>query len=488
MIAISNPAYCAPDNFTMLTNIMNAFSTSENPVSVEMATDKFKQANIASSYEVFSQILNNNDLSSVELLDLCEKMYQYGFFSLADIAKRKNIEPNFDFYIKTTEEFYSPQTLPTKEEELFFSQIYSNIIYNDRAVEAITELESQKDKYKKSDYVKYLLALGYFKTNNFKQSLSAIDDAIDINPKCENYKVLKIKLLAELGRRQDALRLFNEYNNAKVLPYSYRKKCELLKQFILYKTEKNQWERNYALGRYYYTEGDYNKALKSLQNATLTKNKKNLARVWGIMSRTYLKLGNKDKAREFANKCCKINPKNKDANVTLARLSDEKKEYKNALEHYIIASKDDRLDTSRIRVAQIYQIFEEDNKAEKIYKTLIKKEEDVWQASYNLSKIDKENREVLLDKTIVYNPHYKEAWFEKTDDCIESQDYTNAQKYLKNLLYIDEKDFRYYYYQGIIAREKGNNIEAVKYFQKSLTINPDNYEAAKALTELKEYI
>lgn len=478
------------ENFSMISDIMNAFSyadTDDKPT-VKLATDKFLQANIKSSREDFSRIMNSKNLSVTELLYLNEKLYELGFFQLANLADLKISDDNFSFYKKTVQEFYKPKYLPTLDEELFLAEVYSNIMYNDRQIEAIKELLEDENLLKKSDYANYLLALGYYKTNNFKPALKAVNEAIDINGKCENYKFLKIKLLAEMGRKKEAMRLFNSYNNKKELPYSYRKKCELLKQFILYKTEKNQWERNYALGRYYYTTKDNSKALKSLQNASLTKNKKDLTRVWGIMSRTYLKLGDEKKAFELASKAYKYNSSNKDANVTLARIYYKDKDYNKALEHFKKAVKKDKLDTSIIKVAQIYDYLNETEKAIKIYRHLIKKGDDEWESYYNLALLDKNNRREYLLKSLKYNPVSRDSWIELAKTEIENENYSLAKEYLKNLYYIDDKDFRYYYYQGLISKNLGDKLRAAEYLDKCIDLNPDYYEARKELTELKENI
>ena len=489
LILLVNPVHAANvyDSFS-LTDVINAFSSTNylSEVTFKTAFDKFKQSNVNSSFNDFKELIENSKNSSVELLVLYEKMYELGFFSLADRAKSHIADSNFEFYEKCVKEFYSPSKMLTHDEEIFLAEIYSQITYNDRAVEAINELEQNKDLLKKSDYANYLMALGYYKSNNFKEAMKFINDAISKNSKCENYKFLKIKLLAETEQRNDALRLFNSYNNKKELPYNYRKKCELLKQFILYKTEKNQWERNYALGRYYYTNGEYQKALKSLQNATLTKNKKDLTKVLGIMSRTYLKLGQDDKAKETALKAIKNDISNKDANVTLARLADSEANFGKALECYKKASKNDKLDTSIIKVAQLYQLKDEDAKAKNIYTSLVKKSDDEWTALYNLAVMD--NKPEYLYKSLKANPFYADAWVELIKFELENKNYDKAKEYLNNLLYIDDKDFRYYYYMGVFCRENNLNIDAARNFKKSLDLNPDNYEAEKSLIELREFL
>lgn len=61
---------------------------------------------------------------------------------------------------------------------------------------------------------------------------------------------------------------------------------------------------------------------------------------------------------------------------------------------------------------------------------------------------------------------------------VERQNFNDAKKYLSIANYIDENDFRYYYYQGLICKNQGLKQDAVFNFKKSLLLNP-NYTPAK---------
>ena len=74
--------------------------------------------------------------------------------------------------------------------------------------------------------------------------------------------------------------------------------------------------------------------------------------------------------------------------------------------------------------------------------------------------------------------NYKDAWIDLGRVEIERRNYEQANKYLGVAKYIDENDFRYYYYQGLIAKNQGMKQDAVQYFKKSLSLNPD-YQPAK---------
>ena len=88
---------------------------------------------------------------------------------------------------------------------------------------------------------------------------------------------------------------------------------------------------------------------------------------------------------------------------------------------------------------------------------------------------------VYLKKAISINPNFKDAWIDLGRYAIEHQNFRDAKKYLAIANYIDENDFRYYYYQGLLAKKQGR--DGSDYFKKSLTINPD-YQPAKEELEI----
>ena len=74
--------------------------------------------------------------------------------------------------------------------------------------------------------------------------------------------------------------------------------------------------------------------------------------------------------------------------------------------------------------------------------------------------------------------YFKDAWIDLARVEIQRQNFIEAKKYLGVANYIDENDFRYYYYQGLIAKAEGFTKDANVNFQKSLKLNPD-YSPAK---------
>ena len=80
------------------------------------------------------------------------------------------------------------------------------------------------------------------------------------------------------------------------------------------------------------------------------------------------------------------------------------------------------------------------------------------------------------------NPYFIDGWINLAKYEIERENFDMAHKYLAVANYIDENDFRYYYYQGLMSKRQGNLNEAVYNFKKSLILNPDFTPAKEELS------
>ena len=103
---------------------------------------------------------------------------------------------------------------------------------------------------------------------------------------------------------------------------------------------------------------------------------------------------------------------------------------------------------------------------------------DAYIAYYKIALKDKTREETYLKKAIAVNMYFKDAWIDLARVEIQRQNFIEAKKYLGVANYIDENDFRYYYYQGLIAKNQGLKQDAAYNFKKTLLLNP-NYQPAK---------
>ena len=86
-----------------------------------------------------------------------------------------------------------------------------------------------------------------------------------------------------------------------------------------------------------------------------------------------------------------------------------------------------------------------------------------------------------VEKALGINITYIDAWLGLARYEISRDNFAMAQDYLSNAYYIDQNDFRYYYYQGLIYKSQDDYPTAAMYFKKCLKLNPNCVEAQKEL-------
>lgn len=450
------------------------------------ATDRFVQCNIKASWDDFKNMINKSPDNDFVYITLANKMSDLGFFDLANMASTKVKDKaisNISF--DAMKRYYYPRKKLRLDDEMFLAETYSNITFNNQSSEATNELLKRDTLLANSDYANYLVALGSYKSGNDQRAAKYINVAILQNPQNLNFQRLKAEILAEQGEAEDALKVVEGLKKQNLYSYEYERKIKSLEQFILYKTKKASWEKDYHLGYYYYLENDSSKAIRTLQNALSAKKKGNTGLIYGLMSEIYLTMDEFEKAADTAKKAYKINSGNPKALITLGDLSYRDKNYKQALDYYKKAcSKDKKSYIPFVKEAQAYQKLSNTRKAQEIYTKVLKTHSDSWEAYYNIALLDSSKRVVYLKKAVAVNLLFADGWIELAKAEIDAGNYNIAQKYLSNAFYIDETDCRYYYYQGLVENNYGNYSQAKYNFKKCLKLNPQYKEAQSALNAL----
>ena len=299
-----------------------------------------------------------------------------------------------------------------------------------------------------------------------------------MNPQNLNYKKLKAEILSQGKKPKDAIKMVDYIKSQKLYSADFARKVNSLEQYVLYKSEKNYSEKMYHLGFYYYYENELAKSMRTLQSA-LTSKKKHNKKVYAVLSRVYYNMQEFEKAQDTAMKAHKMDSGNSMVLLVLGDLSYRTGDYKTALKYYRDAeSKDKTSSVFSLKVAQTYEKLGKEKKAYELYEKILKTYSDCWTAYYKIALKDKSKEIAYLKKAIALNMNFKEAWIDLGRVEIERGNYFDARKYLGVAHYIDENDFRYYYYQGLIAKSQGMKQDAKSYFKKSLMLNPD-YAPAK---------
>lgn len=456
------------------------------------ATDKFVQCNIRAAWSDFKTLISEAPQNDFIYISIANKMADLGLFDLASMASSKIQDRAISqISVDAMKRFYFPRKRLKIEDELALAEIYSNILYNDQSSESTNELLKNSTLLSTSDYANYLVALGSYKSGLFSRANQYINLAIIQNPSNLNYQKLKAEILADDQNTEDAIKIVEKLKKQKLISYEYERKIKSLEQYVLYKAAKTDWEKNYHLGYYYYYENDGSKAIRTLETALSSKKKCNKEMVYALMSEIYLTMNEFEKASDTAKKAYRINKNDPKTLVSLGDLSYREKDYKQSLKYYKqAASQDKTAYTPLIKEAQSYQKLSNTKKASEIYVKILKTHSDSWEAYYNTALLDKslnndsdkEKSLVYLKKSLAVNPLFKDGWIELAKTEIDRANYEIAAKYLSNAFYIDENDFRYYYYQGLVDKNLGNYSQAEYNFKKCLKLNPKFEEAQKELS------
>ncbi len=444
-----------------------------------IAMNRFIQSNVRSAYADFEMLIENTSPTDYLHSQLTEKMADLGFFNLSELAISQLQNDDIShLLLQDVKKFYFPSTKLNREDELYFAEMYSNIVYNDQSREVTTELLKNATLLEKYDYANYIAALGCFKSNNILDAEKYINMAVAKNPKNLNYKKLQAEILSQTLKPQNALKIVSLIKSETILTTEFNRKVNSIEQFVLYKTKKNEFEKKYHLANYFYLENELNKAMRTLQTAFNTKKSHN-KNIYALLSRVYYDLKEYEKAEDNAIKAYKIDKSNTTALMVLGDLAFKNASYNNALNYYSKAASIEKNSYNPdVKLAQTYQKMNRAEKAFEIYSKILKTNSDNFEVYYEMALLDKSQELEYLKKALAINPKFKDAWIDLARVEIDRNDFDSASNYLAIAKYIDENDFRYYYYQGLVYKQKGLPADAKRCFRKSLKINP-NYSPAK---------
>ena len=442
-----------------------------------IALNRFIQSNVRSSYMDFEVLIENISPSDYVYLEMSGKMAELGLFRLSELAMSKVLDDDIA-YMQTEDvkRFYFPAVKLSREDEIYLAEMFSNIVYNQQSQEVTAELIKNTALLNKYDYANYLTALGYYKSNNIAEAEKYINIAVSKNPKNVNYKKLKAEILSQTSKPQNAVKIVNEIKSQDFLTTEFNKKINSIEQYILYKTKKNEFEKKYHLAYYYYYENELNKAMRTLQTAFNTK-KSNNKNIYALLSRVYFDLKEYEKAQDNALKAHKLDKSNQIALLVLGDLAYKNENYEEAIKYYEDASADESF-ISDEKAASAYLKTGNVKKATEIFAKILKYNSDSYISYYNMALLDKSREVPYLKKSVAINLDFKDGWIDLARTEIDNNKLDTASKYLAIAKYIDENDFRYYYYQGLVYKNKGLTGDAKRSFRKSLKLNP-NYVPAK---------
>lgn len=448
-----------------------------------IALERFIQCNVKSSYMDFRILIQTIASNDYAYMLMADKMADLGFFSLSDLALSKISDEDISYVTADDiKRFYYPAVKLNPKDEIYLAEMFSNIIYNAQSKEATAELIKNEGLLKTSDYANYLVALGALKSGNSKDASKYIDNAIEKNPQNINYKKLKAEIAIQNDKFGTALKLINEIKEAPLLTADYKNKVNSLEQYVLYKTEKQEYLKKYHLAYYYYYEGELTKSVRTLQNTVSTKKKHNKM-IYALLARVYYDTKEYEKAESFAQKAYNLDKGNPLALTVLGDLASRNGDYNTAAKYYEKAASNDKKSTSAlIKVAEAYRKLDKNNKADEIYTKILKEHSDCPMAYYNVALKDSSRKTEYLKKAVALDISFTDGWLELAKTALDKSLFDTAKKYLAIAKYIDENNFKYYYYQGLLCKAQGLSQDAYFNFKKTLTLNPDFKPAKEELS------
>jgi len=323
------------------------------------------------------------------------------------------------------------------------------------------------------DYANYLIALGYHKVNNTALAQKHILLARLQNPTNINYKILHAEIISKGKNPNEGVKIINEVKKESLKISSLKRSVLAQEQLILYNMNTLPELKDYHLGHYYYLGREFPKSLRVLQGIQTKKNKLK-SDVFGLMSRIYFENGDYEKSETYAQRALKIDNKQANALMSMGDIRFREGRYKSALRSYKRGVKyDSNLINSQIKLINVYDKLDMSKKQRELVVKLLKGDNISSELYYQKSKVVESQNEDFLIKSLSLDIENKESWISLVDLMLAEGDYAKAERYLSYIRYIDENDFRYYYYQGQVLLKKGDKAEAERHFNKSKKLNTD---------------
>jgi len=465
-------------DITKIVNSMNPYD--ENAVDkasdykqYEDAINKFMQGNTTVSYKELLSSLGDIPKEDFLYISLAHKFTELGFFTLATNAINMiKDEEIWNQQINLLKSKHFPSYTLSYDDEIYLAGLYSDIFFHNLAFEVVKELGKNDKLLKNSDYANYLLSLAYFETKEYKPALNYVNKALAINPNNVNYMKNKAQILCELKDYKQAIKIIDNLTNDSNPIVLGKKDLFALKEYILAKATKEDWESKYHLGNYFYIKGDSARAIKSLNQCVSAKKKYYPALT--LLGKIYTESGNYTKALEYYERSYKINKNYPQTLLGIGDLKFKEGNVQDALGYFLLAMKKEKNYVPAILYsAMCYKILNQPDVAKKLCQDALAINPNLPDTYYVLSKVDTANAAMYLKKTTSYNPMYIDAWLDLAFISIKGNNLNEARTYLLPVKYIDSNNYKAYYYQGLIEKIGSNYDTAAYYFKKSLSINPN---------------
>lgn len=436
------------------------------------AENRFAQSNVKASYDDFNDLIQKASHDDYVFLVYGMKMAEYGFFDLSDALIAKLDDNGFtSSYVNDIKKYYYPSAMVNPRDVVYLADAYSNIMYNNMAIETTSELLNS-NQASESDYKNYLIALGYYKSNNLPLALKYINNALVENDVNINYLSLKAKILADSGKSSQALKVLSKINKTDFKTVDFQRKVKAVEEYVLYRTAKAETLKDYHLAYYYHLQDKSLLATKVLQSAILHA-KQYSPLVYSLLGRIYYENEEPLKAQEFASRAYREDKNNYLAVLTLADVNYDNRKYEDSLKFYKHAKKLTKNIDPSVGIAKTYMAMDKDKKSKKIYEKLLKKNQYDEDLLVNSLQVFPQKSDYYMPRVASIDISNNDIWLGLANLAIRDKNFNMATTYLNNSYYIDANNFKYYYYLSLVLRAKGDNELAQQSLIRCSRLNSD---------------
>lgn len=436
------------------------------------AENRFAQSNVKASYDDFNDLIQRASHDDYVFLVYGIKMAEYGFFDLSDALIAKLDDNGFtSSYVSDIKKYYYPSAMVNPKDVVYLADAYSNIMYNNMAIETTSELLNS-NQASESDYKNYLIALGYYKSNNLPLALKYINNALVENDVNINYLALKAKILADSNKSAQALKVLAKIKKADFKTVDFQRKVKAIEEYVLYRTAKAEALKDYHLAYYYHLQEKSLLATKVLQSTVLHA-KQYSPLVFSLLGRIYYENEEPLKAQEFASRAFREDKNNYLASLTLADVNYDNRKYEDSLKYYKHAKKLTKDIEPSVGMAKTYLAMEKDKKSKKIYEKLLKKNQYDEDLLVNSLQVFPQKSDYFMPRVASIDISNNDIWLGLANMAIRDKNFNMAATYLNNSYYIDANNFKYYYYLSLVLRAKGDNELAQQSLIRCSRLNSD---------------
>ena len=235
----------------------------------------------------------------------------------------------------------------------------------------------------------------------------------------------------------------------------FQEKIRAVEEYVEYKIAKDEPLKDYHLSYYYHLQGKSLLATKVLQ-ASILQAKQYAPQIFGLLGRIYYECDEPLRAQEFAQRAYKEDKNTYLAALTLADISYDERKYEDALKYYKTAKKLSKDNDASIGIAKTYLAMENEKKSKKLYEKLLKKDGLDEDLLANSLKVFPQRADDYLARIASVDSSNNEIWLGLANLALRDGNVSMAETYLNNSYYIDENNFKYYYYLSLVLRAKGN--------------------------------